>query len=553
LTGLALLLSLWGAVNRRPHDYYGAAVRSMSDSWHAFVYGALDPSSFITVDKIPGAFWPQAIAVRIFGYHPWALALPEALACAATVIVLFRVVRRWAGAGAGLVAAAAYATTPVVVVLARTTIPDTLLVFLLVAATERLWSALENGRRRDLVLSGVLLGLAFDVKMLQALLVVPAFVAAYALFGTSNPRRRLVDLSVLAAALVVVGAIWIAVVELTPASHRPYVAGTTGNSAIELVVHYDGLDRFHASEQRLPFGGLAGPTRLLNRQVGPQIGWLLPVAILGLVIGLARRGPRRLRAGYVLWGVWLAVHAIAFSGSSYGIHPYYTAALAPAVAALVGAALVGAWRSRLLVVYAALAAVTAWLITVRAHYLEWAPIAVLLALVALRRPADDRLRVLAVGGLLLVPAIWSVDSLRQPQTFWGSINPVAGPYAGGINGPDPVADRAALGQLAAYLSAHAGTRYVAATTDALTGAPLIADFNLRVLPLGGLSGSDPAPTEAALARLVDAHAFRYVVYRSPAPTGPAEARSAWLLQACHPVEASLPALRAMRARLLDCG
>jgi 4-amino-4-deoxy-L-arabinose transferase-like glycosyltransferase len=559
ITVFALAAAAWDIGHRETHYYYSAAVRSMSDSWHGFFYGALDPSAFVTVDKIPGALWVQALSVRLFGFHGWAMALPEVLAFAATVVLLFRVVRSWAGADAGLIAAATYATTPVVGVLARTTIPDTLLVFFLVFSAERFWVALEKGRRRDIVLSGVLIGVAFNMKMLQALLVVPILVLVYGVWGPRPARKRIADLLLAGGALVVVASAWIVLVQLTPASGRPYVGGTTHNSAVELVVRYDGLDRFRSAEQHLPFGGLAGPTRLFNHELAPQIAWLLPLALLGLLVGLRRsrlKGP--LGAGYAFWGLWLGIHALAFSGASYGIHPYYTVALAPAIAALAGAALVGSPRRGLLAVYLAVGCACAWFVTERADYLLWAPaLATLVALVAFLavsyRPASGA-RYLAVVSLLVVPTIWAIDSLRQQQTFWGAINPVAGLRAGGIDAPDPIAPVGDLRPLAAYLRAHSGSRYAAAATDALTASPLISTFNLRILPLGGLSGSDPPPTPAVLQRLIRSDAVRLVVSRPPAASPYAIARNSWLSQHCRVQRVPrFLALREMHAQLLDCG
>jgi 4-amino-4-deoxy-L-arabinose transferase-like glycosyltransferase len=555
---LAAVLAAWGIGHRTYHYYYGAAVRSMSQSWHAFLYGSLDPSSFISVDKLPGALWPQALAVRIFGFHGWAMALPEILAFVGSVLLLARIVRLWAGRPAGLVAAAAYATTPVVVALARTTIPDTLLVFFLLFAAERLWTGLESGRRRDLVLCGVLLGAAFNVKMLQALLVLPAFGLLYAVWGPRDARRRTVDLLAGAAGLAVTAVVWIVVVTLTPAGDRPWVAGTEHNSAIDLVVRYDGLDRFRSGEQHLPFGGLAGPTRLFNDELGSQIGWLLPVAVLALVLALWRVGAGRIRGGYAFWGLWLAIHAIAFSFASYGIHPYYTAALAPAVAALVGAGVLAARSRSILIAYLVVACASAWVVTSGADALRWVPFVVTAgaAVVALALWLErlPRARYAVAAVLLVAPALWALDTLRQPQTFWGAVNPVAGPLAGGTDAPGPIAPVADLRRLADVLRTRAGSRYVAATTDGLTASPLISTFGLRVLPLGGLSGSDPAPSPTALQALVAAGAFHLVVYRSPAPTPHAVARSDWLRQHCRAVpNTHLRALATMHARLLSCG
>jgi len=163
--------------------YYAAAVRSMSASWHDFAYGAFDPAGTISVDKLPGALWVQALSVRLFGFHTWALALPQVVEGAVTVLVLYRVVRRLSGVGAALVAAAVLAASPAAVTLDRGNISDTLLVLLLVLAADALVGSLVTGSGRGVLLAGLWVGLAFQAKMLEAWLVVPAL----AVRGWSSP------------------------------------------------------------------------------------------------------------------------------------------------------------------------------------------------------------------------------------------------------------------------------------------------------------------------------------------------------------------------------
>src|SRR4051812_26885574 len=225
---LAAVLYTWGlSRNGMANSYYAAAVRAGSTSWKAFFFGSIDPGSFITVDKPPAAIWVMALSARIFGFSSWSMLLPEAAAGVGSVLVLHRLVRRWAGDIAAHLAALAFTLTPVAVLMFRFNNPDALLTFLLLAAAWALWSAIETGRTRWLVLCGVLLGLAFDTKMLQAFLVVPAFAGVYLWTGRPRLRKRLLQLAAGGAALLVSAGWWVAVVTLWPAASRPYIGGST--------------------------------------------------------------------------------------------------------------------------------------------------------------------------------------------------------------------------------------------------------------------------------------------------------------------------------------
>ncbi|HEX7444040.1 MAG TPA: glycosyltransferase family 39 protein, partial [Acidimicrobiales bacterium] len=324
---LAAVLYSWNlSVNGYANGYYTAAVKSASVSWKAFFFGSIDPGNFITVDKPPAALWLQGLSVRIFGFSSWAMLLPEALCGVGSVLILHRLVRRWAGDAAAHLAAVALAVTPVAVLMFRFNNPDALLTFLCLAAALAFWSALESGRTRGLVLSGLLVGLAFDTKMLQAFLVLPAFIVVYLVAGKPRLRWRLAQLSAAAAALVVSAGWWIAAVALWPASSRPYIGSTTDNSILSLLFGYNGLSRLFGNSgpgggagapggagggASTGFGGAVGWLRMFNTANGGQISWLIPMAVAGLVAGLwlTRRAPRTdlKRAGWLLWGTWAAV------------------------------------------------------------------------------------------------------------------------------------------------------------------------------------------------------------------------------------------------------
>ncbi|WP_425580467.1 glycosyltransferase family 39 protein, partial [Streptosporangium amethystogenes] len=355
---LAAVLYVW-ALGRNGHanEYYAAAILSGTRSWKAFFFGALDAGSFITVDKPPLALWVMGLPARIFGFGTWSMLLPQAAAGVAAVAVLHSAVRRAMPGGYGhaaaLVAALAMTLTPITVAINRDNNPDTLLVLLLVLAAWFCQEAVRTGRMRALVVSAVLVGLAFNTKMLQAYLVLPAFAPLYLVMAPGTSLRRLGHLLAAGAALVVSSAWWMVIVDLWPASDRPYVGGSTDNSVRDLVIGYNGLGRIFGSGGGrggggMGFGGEAGAWRLFNDIMAGQISWLLPFAVIALVAGLAltARGPLRdTRIALLLWGGWLAVHYVVFSFSSGTFHPYYSTAMAPAVAALTGLGGVLGWRA----------------------------------------------------------------------------------------------------------------------------------------------------------------------------------------------------------------
>ena len=303
------------------NDFYAAAVKSGTESWKAFFFGSLDPGSFITVDKPPAALWVMELSGRLFGFSSWSMLLPEALAGVATVMVLYHLVRRWFGEPAAVFASLALALTPVAVVIFRYNDPDAFLTLLLVLAAWGCWRAIETGKTIGLVVAGALVGLAFLTKTLDAFIVVPALGLAYLWCGPPRLARRLGQLGWAALALLVSSGWWVAIVELWPKSARPYIGGSTNNSELNLIFGYNGFARIFGSGgagagggttsgTSSAFGGGEGLLRMFDNELGGQISWLLPVALVGLVAGLwlTRRHARAdgRRAGFVLWGGTLA-------------------------------------------------------------------------------------------------------------------------------------------------------------------------------------------------------------------------------------------------------
>jgi 4-amino-4-deoxy-L-arabinose transferase-like glycosyltransferase len=341
VTAVAYLWDLSASGNA--NTFYAAAVQAGTKSWKAFFFGSLDSSSFITVDKPPASLWVMALSGRIFGFSSWSMLAPQALEGVAAVALLYAAVRRWFGTGAGLAAGALLAATPVAALMFRFNNPDALLVLMLVAAAYCLTRALERAGTRWVVAAGTMIGFAFLAKMMQAFLVLPGFALVYLVAAPTGLRRRVLQTLAGGVAILVSAGWWVAIVALWPASSRPMIDGSFDNSILNLITGYNGLGRiFGASGPGGGgggnFSGTTGVLRLFNSVMGGQASWLLPAALLALVVGLVatRRAPRtdRTRAALLLWGGWLIVSGLVFSLSSGIIHSYYTVALAPAIAAL---------------------------------------------------------------------------------------------------------------------------------------------------------------------------------------------------------------------------
>ncbi|MER7400524.1 glycosyltransferase family 39 protein [Streptomyces sp. NPDC000151] len=480
--GLLLLLAvtaalyLWGlGASGYANSFYSAAVQAGSESWKAFFFGSSDAANSITVDKPPAALWPMALAVRLFGLGAWQILVPEALMGVATVGVLYATVRRRFGAGAGLLAGGALAITPVAALMFRFNNPDALLCLLMVCAIACVLRALEEARTKWLVLAGLCFGFAFLVKTLQAWLILPPLALVYLLCAPTTVRKRIGQTLLAGLAVVVSGGWWVALVELWPASSRPYIGGSQNNSFLELTFGYNGLGRISGNETGSVGGGgggrgggggwgQTGIDRLFSSDMGGQISWLLPAAFVLLIAGLyvlwrARRATDVLRArqrdAFWAWGGALLMTFATFSFMSGIFHQYYNIALAPYIAALVGMGAAQLWQRRqhiaaTAVLAATVAGTAVWSYVLLDRSPTWLPwlrwvvlIGGLFAAVALAvfgRGASGAGRRLAVGaaGLGLAtslagPLAYTVNTVTTPHT--GSIITAGPSVSGGMGGP----------------------------------------------------------------------------------------------------------------------
>ncbi|MFI9269931.1 ArnT family glycosyltransferase [Kitasatospora sp. NPDC052896] len=592
ITAVAGLLYFWNINQSGYHTFYSDAVRSMTESWKAFVYGSFDPANSITLDKLPGFLWPQAISARIFGFHPWALTLPQAIEGVLSVLALYRVVQRWAGANAALIAAAAFTLTPVLAGLFRTAVEDPAFTLMVILAAEAAQRAAQTARLRPLLMAGVWVGIGFQAKMLEAWAVLPALAAIYLVSTPIALRKRIVHVLLAGLVTVAVSASWILLVTVTPAKDRPYVDGTTDNSAFSMVVGYNFLNRFssvgltasstgsvtsgsggnimgHAfggakgaaggaggagggAQAAGGQGGQAGPgswggfgggaaggtsaggtsaggtdtggtdaqgghragfgsgdagfhgsgagsaamaghrtggakgetagggagggaqkgggmggndggwTKMFSSEFAPQTGWLYPLAAISVICGLLwrRREPRtdHLRAGFLLWGTWLAVFFLVFSAGSVGGHSYYMGVIGAPLAALSGAGTVLLWRgfreggARAWALPVALVGTVAWAAYLTQDYptfLPWLmPTTIGLGVVALvlllvsrgGRFSAGRLGVVglltALVAMLVAPGAWAASVLdsKYGNSGMGTVGPSGRGGGGGGHG-----------------------------------------------------------------------------------------------------------------------
>ncbi|MBM7171113.1 glycosyltransferase family 39 protein [Streptomyces sp. G44] len=622
---LAGLLYAWNITGSGLAPYYSLAARSMTESWKAFLFTTVDPAGTLTMDKIGGFLWPQALSARVFGFHDWALTLPQCVMGVISVLVLYRVVRRWQGPGAGLLAAGLLTVTPVVASMFGHAMADGSLTLCLVLAADQYQKAVGAARLRPLLLSALWVGLGFQMKMMEAWVIVPALFVGYLVAAPAGLWRRLGQLGAAGAVLFAVSLSWVALLTLTPADSRPYVDGSTDNSAVAMVFGYNGFNRLHTGlidgaasasadgggtkngarsaptappatsgpgqhgsgqEKGDTEGGAAGrqpftdrpsgappagtenapagnapagnapadgartppepPSRaalwakLFTDPLAPQIGWLYPLAVFSLAMGVAtHRGAARThpsRAGFLMWGTWLVTGACVLSAIGNLFHTAYLSLLAPPLAALAAAGTVTLWRAhrastggrRGSVLPAVIAAEVAWTVHLAAAYTDFAPwlppvilVAALIAVPALGLPRGATRRRAALAGLLAgcvamfaAPTAWSLSVLNQRyagSAFDASAGPPpagagtgagpgrvigAGSGVGGGPGTVNVSQDArtsltpAESELLAHVRKHNGTaKYTFSAETTMLAAPYVYAEGVPVLPLGSMHGA----------------------------------------------------------------
>jgi 4-amino-4-deoxy-L-arabinose transferase-like glycosyltransferase len=565
IAALAGLSYGWAISQDTLEFYYAAAVRSMSMSWHNFIFGAFDPAGTVTLDKLPGAFWIQALAVRAFGFHTWVIILPQVAEGVLTVLVLYRAVSRLAGPTAGLLAGLIVAASPATVALNRGNISDSLMILLLVLAADALSAAIAAKSRRWstqalLVLAAFWVGLAFQAKMIEAWLVLPAFGLAFLIDGPGPLGRRVRQ--VVAAGLVAgfVSLAWMTAVSLVPVAQRPYADGSSNSSVYAQVFVYNGFGRFGdqtpvqllrsqlAPEQSIPIAP-SGADRLFTGNLGRDAGWLLPAAFLAAIWGIASRWRRPrgdgLRACYVLWGTWLLVLAVTFSVTTY-VQTYYTAALVPAVAAILATAAVSLLKTGGLISKAGLAIVSAgttayavWLVPAHggAHVPGWlVPVIIAAgaaAVVIIIGSAVVKRAVLATAAVaaalvaaLVAPAVASAGLAANHESAFDT--PFEPASLATLIASVPARLAAVQKTIPRLKTVQGSAPDLLAAQSSYIASIFIYASGLEVLPIGGFTGTIPSPTLSQLQSDIQNGQF-HLVLALPDTTDP---RMKWIAANC---------------------
>jgi len=544
------------------NPYYAAAVQSMLTSAHNWFYLSVDPAGFVSLDKPPLAFWIQAASARLLGFRGLSLLLPEAIAGILSVYVLYRLVRRTQSEWASLLAALTLAVTPISVVTQRNNAPDALLVLVLLLAAWALLRAVAQGSQRWLVLTAILVGIAFNVKMLQMLLIVPALVVFYLAAAPWSWRIKLANACVAILVALLVSAPWVIAVELTPPAQRPYIGGSLNNTVTDLIFSYNGIARLWG-EDFTYFSGAPGPVRLFNDKLGGQVSWLLPFALVGLIVSAwqvrpSRADTRARRHALALWTTWLFVQVIYFSIATF-FHRYYLATLAPAIAALVGLGADAPWtdwheggRKRVLVVIAPLlcGGIKAILLL---PFPDWSPrlippielvylvsAAILLWAWRTGRPGETWQRAAFIASLLtlqIAPLVWTFIPVFSCTDY---TLPYGGPQ---VVGPPKDCKRLMAGLpflhrawVEVFERGRNGARFLAATHDMGIAELGLLETREPFMALGGFRGRDPILTVEQFAERVARGEVRfYTAMEDKAEFPVQEGVRHWVKEHCPPV------------------
>jgi 4-amino-4-deoxy-L-arabinose transferase-like glycosyltransferase len=538
----------------------------MLENWHNFFFDAFDPNGFVSLDKPPAAFWIQVASAKLLGFSGVSVLLPQALEGTAAVGLLYLLVRQRFGPREGLLAALFLAITPIAVAADRSNNTDSCLVLVLMLACWALLRAAKAGSRPSLLAAAALVGVAFNVKMLAAFIVLPTFMLAYFLSAPLSRRRRLADLMLSVVVIAAVSLAWILVFDLTPPGRRPFAGSSSNNSMLELAIGHNGLQRFRSLastnagpkqegvEALAAASGVAitrvppGPVRLLNPLLADQFGWLLPLALFGLgvwVRGAWTESQLFLDSDLIVWGGWVVMYAVVYSGVRL-LSSYYLVTLSPPLCALAGfgatslSTRLKAGGRQFAIAAGVLFSTAACQVYIERGYflakLEQAPddlvgprewthalSAVVLAgtLLALTGPllarrlrlSQQRLNHWAMGSfcvaliaLLANPLAWSLGGL------FGSghaARPQADPFVQSIS---PGVRGRREEKLIAFLKAnYRGERFFLATLTARLAAPIIIQTGEPVAALGGFSGADPIVSQDVLAKMVEGGQLRFVV------------------------------------------
>ena len=595
---LPVLLALTGALylfgvlhNGMANSYYAAAVQAASQDWTAWLFGSLDAANYVSVDKPPLATMLMGLSSRLFGFSSFSMLLPSVLAGVGSVWLVYGAVKRQFGFTSAVIAGATLMLTPVAVLMFGFNNPDAILTLMLTASGYAFLRSLEG--KRPLLwlgLAGLFTGLAFNTKMLQGLMVLPAMVVVYLVFAKPPIVMRFLHV-MFAGVITTMSTLWWSVlVWLTPAGSRPWVGSTKDNNIWSLIFGYNGFGRLLGGRgggmvggappsgeiggattlqtagsttqtmadgaDMIPggmgggpggghgpggtgFGGQTGIFRIFNNDFGPNIAWLLVLALAGggLMLWILRKTPRtnRGRAAVIFWMLWLLIHIVIFSMTSGVIHPYYVVVMAPAVAALVGISLPflwGAYTRRklyawLLPLLVGVTAVIAVMILGYAGTMTWlmwivgllgltGMIGLLVNLYAPSRWLQNLAIITALTACTLAPTVYTLATVNVAHT--GSI-PTAGPSSTAMQGSNNEKSQADS-QLVQYLVEHQnGATWLVAVASANESAAIQLTSGQPVMAVGGFNGSDTPLTLEQFKQLVKAGKVKYYAISSHSRSG----------------------------------
>lgn len=538
LLGLTAFMYLWRLdENGWANPYYSAAAQSGAADWKAWFFGSADAGGLITIDKTPLSVWVIGLSVRAFGLNSWSILLPQVLMGVVTTWLIYKIIRNSHGAAAALFGAAIYASMPVVVLMSRFNNPEPLMGLLMVAAVYFAIKAIEKDRWHWFLVCGAALGFAFMAKQVQAFLVLPGIVFGVLLFGSGPVRRRINRLLGAMGMLVATGGWWIAVVDLWPATQRPYMGGSAGNSALQLTTGYNGLARFLrfsneggapvSAESQSPLEALRGGlSRLFNADFAQEAAWFIfPSLACAVILLILRQPSERSKSSplAVISSAWFltVVGVLTFAGTM--VHTYYTYSLAAPMALVIPLGFSMLWKGRqrpvTRLIGSAVILSSGYLASQILDYSDsWPPgwhaailaagaaAGVLWGLPAMRMEATVLLPV-AVS-ILMGPVMTDLYTINTPQA---GTNPLSGPPSNVIgslsqkfmaarDGKDLRTLQIAFGAppdaaLVQAMGANTEVQtWAAVTVTGETAALYQLDSRKPVAALGGWLGLDPAPT-----------------------------------------------------------
>lgn len=544
LTGV---LYLFGALhNGMANSYYAAAVQAASQDWTVWLFGSLDAANYVSVDKPPLAMMVMGLSARLFGFSSFSMLLPSVLAGVGSVWLVYAAVKRQFGFMSAVIAGATLMLTPVAALMFGFNNPDAILTLMLSASGYAFLRSLEG--KRPLLwlgLAGLFTGLAFNTKMLQGLMVLPAMVLVYLVFAKPPIVTRFLHV-IFAGVITTMSTLWWSVlVWLTPADSRPWVGSTNDNNIWSLIFGYNGFGRLFGGRGGgglgsghgpggTGFGGQTGIFRIFNNDFGPNIAWLLVLALAGggLMLWILRKTPRtnRGRAAVIFWMLWLLIHIVIFSMTSGVIHPYYVVVMAPAAAALVGISLPFLWGAytrrkpyawllpllvgvtvAIAVIILGYAGTMTWLMWIVGLLGLTGMIGLLVNLYAPRRWLQNLAIIAAIAACTLAPTVYTLATVNVTHT--GSI-PTAGPNSTAMQGSNNESSQADS-QLVQYLVEHQnGATWLVAVASANESAAIQLTSGQPVMAVGGFNGSDTPLTLEQFKQLVKAGKVKYYAISS---------------------------------------